>query len=29
MKRAKLLYELFLVVLVVVGAFSLAGLPLF
>ncbi len=29
MKRAKLLYELFLVVLVVVGAFSLAGMPLF
>ncbi len=29
MKRAKRLYELFLVVLVVVGAFSLAGMPLF
>lgn len=29
MKRAKWLYELFLVVLVVVGAFSLAGMPLF
>lgn len=29
MKRAKWLYEFFLVVLVVVGAFSLAGMPLF